>query len=70
MLRAYCRYLLQTGVPFSQAYMERTLAANAGIARNLVRLFETQFDPALASAARDARAEKLVASDPQRRSTR
>ena len=27
VLRAYCRYLLQTGVPFSQAYMERTLAA-------------------------------------------
>ena len=26
VLRAYCRYLLQTGVPFSQAYMERTLA--------------------------------------------
>ena len=46
MLRAYCRYLLQTGVPFSQAYMERTLAANAGIARDLVRLFETRFDPA------------------------
>ena len=30
VLRAYCRYLLQTGVPFSQAYMERTLAANSG----------------------------------------
>ena len=46
VLRAYCRYLLQTGVPFSQAYMERTLAANTAIARNLVRLFETRFDPA------------------------
>jgi glutamate dehydrogenase len=46
ILRAYCRYLLQTGVPFSQAYMERTLAANSGIARNLVRLFETRFEPA------------------------
>jgi glutamate dehydrogenase len=45
VLRAYCRYLLQTGVPFSQAYMERTLAANAGVARNLVRLYETRFDP-------------------------
>src|SRR4029078_854401 len=32
VLRAYCRYLLQTGVPFSQASMERALAANAGIA--------------------------------------
>ena len=46
VLRAYCRYLLQTGMPFSQAYMERALAANAGIARDLVRLFETRFDPA------------------------
>jgi glutamate dehydrogenase len=45
MLRAYCRYLLQTGVPFSQAYMERTLAANATIARSLVRLFEARFEP-------------------------
>jgi glutamate dehydrogenase len=45
VLRAYCRYLLQTGVPFSQAYMERTLAANTVITRNLVRLFETHFNP-------------------------
>ena len=45
VLRAYCRYLLQTGVPFSQAYMERTLAANPAIAAALVRLFEARFDP-------------------------
>src|SRR5205807_3830088 len=46
MLRAYCRYLLQAGVPFSQAYMERALGANAGIARDLARLFQTRFEPA------------------------
>jgi glutamate dehydrogenase len=46
VLRAYCRYLLQTGVPFSQAYMERTLAANPAIAAGLVRLFEARLDPA------------------------
>ncbi|HEY7995538.1 MAG TPA: NAD-glutamate dehydrogenase, partial [Steroidobacteraceae bacterium] len=45
MLRAYCRYLLQTGAPFSQAYMERTLTAHPVIARQLVRLFETRFEP-------------------------
>jgi glutamate dehydrogenase len=45
VLRAYCRYLLQTGIPFSQAYMERVLVAQAPIARQLVRLFETQFTP-------------------------
>jgi glutamate dehydrogenase len=27
MLRGYCKYLLQTGVPFSQAYVEGTFAA-------------------------------------------
>jgi glutamate dehydrogenase len=61
VLRAYCRYLLQTGVPFSQAYMERTLAANSGIAKNLVRMFEAQFDPA-ATRRTGARAEKLSES--------
>src|SRR6516162_8518544 len=62
VLRACCRYLLQTGVPFSQAYMERTLAANAVIARNLVRLFETRFDPALARGTQGERnAASLVA---------
>src|SRR4029077_18151906 len=45
MLRAYCRYLLQTGAPFSQAYMERTLTAHPDIARQLVRLFEARFEP-------------------------
>jgi glutamate dehydrogenase len=46
VLRAYCRYLLQTGVPFSQSYMERTLAAHPQIAGLLVRLFEIRFNPA------------------------
>ena len=57
VLRAYCRYLLQTGVPFSQAYMERALAANPAIAAGLVRLFEARLDPAAqpASGRRGAR---------------
>ncbi|HTD28108.1 MAG TPA: NAD-glutamate dehydrogenase domain-containing protein, partial [Xanthomonadaceae bacterium] len=45
MLRAYCKYLLQTGVPFSQAYMETTLNRYPLIARLLVELFESRFDP-------------------------
>jgi glutamate dehydrogenase len=57
VLRAYCRYLLQTGVPFSQVYMERTLSGNTAITRNLVRLFEQRFEPA---AARSARAERAA----------
>jgi len=34
VLRACGRYLLQTGLPFSQAYMERVLQNNPGIALN------------------------------------
>lgn len=45
VLRAFCKYLRQTGITFSQTYMESTLAANAGIARDIVRLFRTRFDP-------------------------
>ncbi|MBV8910694.1 MAG: NAD-glutamate dehydrogenase, partial [Gammaproteobacteria bacterium] len=62
MLRALCRYLLQTGVPFSQTYMERTLGANAAIARNLVRLFETRLGPSGDRASRRERnVENIVA---------
>ncbi|GAB2520040.1 NAD-glutamate dehydrogenase [Lysobacter humi (ex Lee et al. 2017)] len=46
MLRAYCKYLLQVGVTFSQAYMEQTLARYPLLARLLVELFEARFDPA------------------------
>ncbi|MBS3959719.1 MAG: NAD-glutamate dehydrogenase [Xanthomonadaceae bacterium] len=45
MLRGYAKYLLQTGVPFSQAYMEQTLARYPQAARLLVELFEARFDP-------------------------
>ena len=46
-LRAYCRYILQIGTPFSQAYIEQTLAANPKIAHDLAALFDARFDPAL-----------------------
>ena len=44
-LRAICKYLLQTGIPFSQAYIEQLLSDHAQIAQLLVRLFETRFNP-------------------------
>ena len=47
LLRALCRYLLQTGLPFSQAYMEQVLAEHALVARMLVELFEARSDPGL-----------------------
>ena len=46
ILRAYCKYLRQTGTTFSQNYMEQTLAANPHIARLLVELFKARLDPA------------------------
>jgi glutamate dehydrogenase len=45
VLRAYCKYLLQTGVPFSLNYMAETLANHPAIARLLVEFFEATFDP-------------------------
>jgi glutamate dehydrogenase len=47
VLRTCCKYLLQIGIPFSQAYMEQTLVQNAGLAGRLAALFEARFDPAL-----------------------
>jgi len=46
LLRAYAKYLRQTGTTFSQAYMEQAAAANPEIAALLVELFEVRFDPA------------------------
>ncbi|MGH8078910.1 MAG: NAD-glutamate dehydrogenase domain-containing protein, partial [Lysobacter sp.] len=45
MLRAYCKYLLQVGVPFSQSYVEETFSRYPLLARLLVELFEARFDP-------------------------
>jgi glutamate dehydrogenase len=46
ILRAYSKYLRQTGFTFSQAYMEQALSANAPIAKKLAELFVARFDPA------------------------
>ncbi|MBT8143579.1 MAG: NAD-glutamate dehydrogenase, partial [Gammaproteobacteria bacterium] len=45
LLRAICKYLLQTGIPFSQSYIEETLCRYSNIAQLLVRAFEARFDP-------------------------
>ncbi|MCR6687197.1 NAD-glutamate dehydrogenase domain-containing protein [Pseudoxanthomonas sp.] len=46
LLRGYWKYLLQTGVPFSQGAVEQTLARYPLLARLLVELFEARFRPA------------------------
>jgi glutamate dehydrogenase len=45
VLRAYCRYLLQTGLPFSHGYLAQVLAGHPAIARLLADLFALRFDP-------------------------
>ncbi|QJR11388.1 NAD-specific glutamate dehydrogenase [Usitatibacter rugosus] len=46
VLRAYAKYLKQSGFTFSQAYLEQTLAAHPIIAAKLVALFKARFEPA------------------------
>ena len=45
VLRAYAKYMRQIGFALSQSFIENTLATHAGVARQLVELFKTRFDP-------------------------
>jgi glutamate dehydrogenase len=45
ILRAYARYLNQTGSALSLSYVEQALAANPAVAALLVQLFFSRFDP-------------------------
>ncbi len=60
ILRTYCKYWLQLGVPFSQSYIESVLVANAEPAALLVALFRSRFDPARAD--REAECARLEAA--------
>jgi glutamate dehydrogenase len=58
VLRAYCKYLRQTGSTFSQDYMEDALVSNPHIATLLVDLFKTRLDPSRRNTA-EAESERL-----------
>jgi glutamate dehydrogenase len=45
VLRAYTKYLRQTGFTFSQNYVEKALINNPDITKNLVQLFRQRFTP-------------------------
>ncbi|MFF0721242.1 NAD-glutamate dehydrogenase [Verrucosispora sp. NA02020] len=61
VLRAYAKYLRQTGTVFSQDYMESTFIAYPVMATLLVRLFEARFEPgSLTAEQREERAAELV----------
>jgi len=57
ILRAYCKFLRQANIPFSETYMQEALVKNAAFARRLVALFHHCFDPA----GDDRAADKMVA---------
>ncbi|MCH7888863.1 MAG: NAD-glutamate dehydrogenase [Proteobacteria bacterium] len=62
VLRAYCKFLRQADITFSDRYMEETLGKNAALARLLVELFLARFDPALGRGRdkRDAGIERRI----------
>lgn len=64
VIRAYCKYLRQARIPYSQSYMEQTMLRNADIARKIVDLFTVQFDPAgpKSSKSRDTAARRIHTS--------
>jgi glutamate dehydrogenase len=71
VLRAYAKYLRQTGSALSQAYMERALADNPAQAAALVGLFLARFglageDEAQALARAEAALERVVSADDDR----
>ncbi len=61
ILRAYCRFLLQAGLPFSQGYMAQVLVNHAAIARLLAELFSARFTPGTRPAARQSAMKRLNA---------
>ncbi len=54
LLRAFCKYLLQTRIRYSQAYMQEVLGRYPGYCRALVNKFESMFDVDRTPTARDA----------------
>lgn len=64
ILRAYCKYLRQAQIPFSQSYMEETLAGNPKITHLLVELFQCRFAQIIgddrSDDVRDSDAAKIV----------
>ncbi|HUF99995.1 MAG TPA: NAD-glutamate dehydrogenase domain-containing protein, partial [Ilumatobacter sp.] len=59
VLRSYAKYAQQTNFPFSQRYVEETLARLPALARLLVEMFAAKFDPERDG---DARVANLIAA--------
>jgi len=63
LLRAYCRYLRQTGTRFSLAYIEDALSTHTEIARRLVELFVARLDPWVVGSNGDGDASDRLADE-------
>ncbi|MFV0461278.1 MAG: NAD-glutamate dehydrogenase [Actinomycetales bacterium] len=53
VVRAYAKYLRQTGTAYSQDYVEQALLTHTDLTRLLVELFEARFDPDQQGTARE-----------------
>jgi glutamate dehydrogenase len=64
LIRTMSRFLRQIRVAYSQDYMWATLVKHAGVAADIVRLFQVRFDPRLAVSMdeRQAREAEVVAA--------
>ncbi|GHD18237.1 NAD-glutamate dehydrogenase [Nocardiopsis kunsanensis] len=60
VLRAYAKYLRQTGSTFTPDYLADVLVGNVGIAGLLVELFEARFDPDQQDEGRQERVEEIL----------
>ena len=58
LLRTYCKYLVQTRLPFSQAYMEEVLKRYPQLCRTLVKQFEVRLNPTQKETERDSLIEE------------
>lgn len=61
LLRALCRYLVQTSISMSFSFMVRTLRDNAEVAEKLVELFEVRFGLGIKAAARKRDQQRIEA---------
>jgi glutamate dehydrogenase len=62
VLRAYARYLRQTGITYSQGYLADTLNKYPTIAANIFKLFVTRMDPTLEEKPKTKRTTALRAA--------
>ncbi len=59
VVRAYCKYLVQTGLPFSQAYMQEVLARYPDLSRTLIDQFQARLNPGRTQAEREHQLEEI-----------